>query len=67
MQMTQNDTSDALFPQFPPDVLVCAPSRLLAWLGRQRQRAALVSLDDRLLDDIGVTRSEAAAESRRWD
>ncbi len=67
MQITHNDTSDAFFPHFPPEVLVRAPSRLLAWLDRQRQRAALALLDDRLLDDIGVTRGEAAAESRRWD
>lgn len=34
-----------------------------------RQRAALRRLDDRLLDDIGLSRTEAEAEARRpiWD
>lgn len=34
-----------------------------------RQRRALARLDDRALDDIGLTRAEAEAESRRpiWD
>ncbi len=38
---------------------------LAGWLERGRQRHALDLLDDRLLDDIGVRRIEAAAESRR--
>lgn len=65
--MTHNDTNYAFFPQFPPEVLVRRPSRLLAWLDRQRQRAALARLDDGMLDDIGVTRDEATAEIRRRD
>ena len=65
--MTYRDVDDAFFPRFPPEVLGRAPSRLLAWLDRQRQRAALAQLDDRLLDDIGVTRDEAADEIRRWE
>ncbi|WP_420024548.1 DUF1127 domain-containing protein (plasmid) [Cereibacter azotoformans] len=28
----------------------------MAWADRQRQRAALARLDDRLLRDVGVTR-----------
>jgi len=34
-----------------------------------RQRARLLELDDHLLDDIGITRSEALRESMRpiWD
>ena len=33
-----------------------------AWIERSRQRHALADLDDRLLDDIGITRFEAAWE-----
>tara|TARA_R110002020_G_scaffold98861_14_gene235103 strand:- start:281 stop:478 length:198 start_codon:yes stop_codon:yes gene_type:complete len=65
--MTYREMNDAFFPQFPPEALVHRPSRLLAWLDRQRQRAALARLDDRMLDDIGVTRDEAVVESRRLD
>jgi uncharacterized protein YjiS (DUF1127 family) len=36
------------------------------WLHeRQRQRQALLELDDRLLDDIGVTREQALATGRK--
>ena len=34
-------------------------------LERQRQRRALAELDDRLLDDIGITRSRAMIEANR--
>jgi len=34
-------------------------------LQRRRQRRALLELDDRLLNDIGVTRDQARSESRR--
>ncbi|HEY9539545.1 MAG TPA: DUF1127 domain-containing protein [Kiloniellaceae bacterium] len=37
------------------------------WLGRSRQRRDLKELDDRLLDDIGVSRGAAEAECRRLD
>lgn len=42
-------------------------SRLLAWEARQKQRAALRSLDDRLLRDVGLTRPEAEQEAMRHD
>lgn len=32
------------------------------WIERSRQRRALMHLDDWLLNDIGITRSEAARE-----
>ncbi len=43
--------------------------RLLAWRHEARQKARLRLLDDRLLQDIGVTRAEAEAEADRplWD
>lgn len=36
---------------------------LLAWLERTRQRRLLVTLDDRMLDDIGLSRSDVLRES----
>ena len=33
-----------------------------AWRARARQREALAALDDRLLDDIGLTRAQARSE-----
>ena len=33
---------------------------------RRHQRQALRELDDRLLDDIGLTREQAAREARKW-
>ncbi|MEX0827699.1 MAG: DUF1127 domain-containing protein [Haliea sp.] len=41
--------------------------RIRMWPGRLRQRRDLKGLDDRLLDDIGVGRDAAEAESRRFD
>ncbi|MCX7645942.1 MAG: DUF1127 domain-containing protein [Rhodobacteraceae bacterium] len=43
------------------------PAVLLAWQDRQRQRAALGALDDRLLADVGLGRAEAEREARRLD
>ena len=36
-----------------------------AWIERRRQRLALAILDDRMPDDSGITRSEAARESAK--
>ena len=33
-----------------------------AWIGRNRQRHALADLDDRLLEDVGISRGAAARE-----
>ncbi len=57
----------AFVPGFPPEPDHRGPSRVSPWLDRQRQRQHLSRLDDRLLDDIGVSRDAAKAESRRWD
>jgi uncharacterized protein YjiS (DUF1127 family) len=38
----------------------------MAWLDLCRQRAALATLDDRLLADVGLTRDAAEAEARKW-
>lgn len=35
------------------------------WQTRARQRAALGVLDDRLLEDVGLTRAQALDESRK--
>lgn len=32
------------------------------WIERSRERRALANLDDRLLDDVGISRSEATRE-----
>ena len=41
--------------------------RFLRWQDRQRQRAALLDLDDRLLRDVGLSREQAEQEGRRHD
>jgi uncharacterized protein YjiS (DUF1127 family) len=35
---------------------------IASWIGRVRQRNALATLDDRMLQDIGITRYDAARE-----
>jgi uncharacterized protein YjiS (DUF1127 family) len=50
----------------PTPALACALASVVAWLARQRQRAELVRLDDRMLADIGISRAEAVREGRRW-
>ena len=37
-------------------------AKLLAWYERARQRRALLSLSDRQLSDIGISRAEADGE-----
>lgn len=41
------------------------PNALAVWCDRQRQRIHLSHLDDRLLDDIGVSGFAATEEARR--
>jgi len=47
---------------FAANAVGAAFDTLFAWAERARQRRALGRLDDRLLADIGVSPSEAAAE-----
>ena len=54
---------DRFAPHFPLDRRLNA---LAAWCDRQRQRIHLSHLDDRLLDDIGVSRCAATEEARKW-
>jgi uncharacterized protein YjiS (DUF1127 family) len=44
--------------------LSCART-LATWIDRARQRQALADLDDRMLNDIGITRSEARREAAK--
>lgn len=39
---------------------------LAFWMERSRQRRRLGRLDERLLQDIGITREQAFNESRKW-
>jgi uncharacterized protein YjiS (DUF1127 family) len=52
-----------------PAMLVRAASQaahmLTTWLQRRRQRQALVKLDRRLLEDVGVSRGEALREAAK--
>ena len=38
---------------------------LVIWLNRSRQRKSLAALDERMLEDIGYTRSQARIESNK--
>ena len=41
--------------------------RAFSYLGLYASRQSLARLDDKMLEDIGVTREQALTESRRWD
>jgi uncharacterized protein YjiS (DUF1127 family) len=57
---TSNGTQAALTSRIKECITLL--SRVIA---RQRQRRALLELDDHLLNDIGVSRGEAIAEGRK--
>jgi uncharacterized protein YjiS (DUF1127 family) len=42
------------------------PQWPLVWAERSRQRRGLGALDDRMLRDIGLSRSAAFAETQKW-
>ncbi|MCW5752681.1 MAG: DUF1127 domain-containing protein [Alphaproteobacteria bacterium] len=52
-------------PASRPGLLVRFFDRLLTWQDRARERAALASLDERMLKDIGISRHEAEREAAR--
>lgn len=80
--MNQSDCSDTIgqvprLPAEPPALgrlrlawlasrLRRLPAQLLAWLERPRQRRQLGAMDERMLRDIGVSRSAAFAETQKW-
>lgn len=39
---------------------------ICGWIDRARKREVLAGLNDHLLRDIGITRLDAARESRKW-
>ena len=46
----------------PIHPLAAASLLIASWIGRVRQRRALAELDDKMLQDIGITRYDAARE-----
>lgn len=49
----------------PGRIFAKAFGALLTWQARQLQRAHLAELDDRLLRDMGLTRSDVAREAAK--
>jgi uncharacterized protein YjiS (DUF1127 family) len=47
------------------DLVVLAWRVVTHWSDRARQRRALAELDDRLLEDAGITRKQVAQEIRK--
>jgi len=45
--------------------VVDVANRIAMWHERSRQRRALMKLDDRMLQDIGIGRSDADVEARK--
>ena len=51
--------------QAPASFLAEALVTVRLWVERSRQRRALIAMEDRLLDDIGISRAEADREYRK--
>jgi uncharacterized protein YjiS (DUF1127 family) len=80
--MKQHDCTDAIgqvprLPAEPPALgqlwltwlasrLRRLPDQLLVWVDRSRQRRHLGEMDDRMLRDIGLSRTSAWAETQKW-
>jgi uncharacterized protein YjiS (DUF1127 family) len=47
------------------DLIALAWRVVTHWSDRARQRSALAELDDRLLEDAGITRAQVAREIRK--
>ena len=47
------------------DLVVLAWRVVMHWSDRARQRQALAELDERLLEDAGITRAQVAREIRK--
>jgi uncharacterized protein YjiS (DUF1127 family) len=63
---TNHATHSALLPrQFTGGGLYVWAGIIKMWFQRSRQRRALAELDDRMLCDIGVTRSQAQREAAK--
>lgn len=50
----------------PGRLMLRAWQRIERWRELSRERQALAALDDRLLRDIGLRRSDALREAARW-
>jgi uncharacterized protein YjiS (DUF1127 family) len=76
--MKQHDCTDTIgqaprLPVEPPALgqlwlawLASRLDQLLVWLDRSRQRRQLGEMDDRMLRDIGLSRTSAWAETQKW-
>ena len=58
-------TSFATATTFPKLSFATTGARFLVWYDRVLQRRRLRNLDDRMLNDIGVSRMQAEAEARK--
>ena len=47
-------------------ILRKAQQHSVLWFHRSRQRQRLLSMDDRLLQDVGLSRYDAEQESQKW-
>jgi len=63
---TVSDGSVSALPTIPSYVRLATNRSWIqvigVWIDRSRQRRALANLDDRLLDDVGISRTEARRE-----